>query len=141
MKTTAFRNTAPCSLVEVDRIYRGTYCLHYRGNVAVMMEAVNTSVTSVYFYKTTLRSAPQGRLYPVLCYFACKVPQTSANAGLTVASCYLLRHTIPGFTSPCRTCHEVCIRLTSEVPVIPCLLSRIILSNVSCVRTGRAFVR
>jgi hypothetical protein len=29
-KMTAFWNTAPCSLVQVDRRFRGAYCLHHR---------------------------------------------------------------------------------------------------------------
>jgi hypothetical protein len=30
MKMTAFWDVAPCSLVEVDRRFRGVYCLHYQ---------------------------------------------------------------------------------------------------------------
>jgi hypothetical protein len=30
MKMTTFWDIAPCSLVEVDRRFRGAYCLHYR---------------------------------------------------------------------------------------------------------------
>jgi hypothetical protein len=48
MKITVFWDVAPCSLVETDR---------------PMMEAVNTSETSVNFYETTRRSIPEG------CYF------------------------------------------------------------------------
>jgi hypothetical protein len=29
LKMTAFWDTAPCSLVEIDRYFRGAYCLHY----------------------------------------------------------------------------------------------------------------
>jgi hypothetical protein len=29
---TAFWDIAPCSLVEVDRRFRGAYCLHYQGD-------------------------------------------------------------------------------------------------------------
>jgi hypothetical protein len=47
----------PCSLVEVDRHFRDAYCLHYQGDealiIALMMEAVHTSETSINFYKTT----------------------------------------------------------------------------------------
>jgi hypothetical protein len=31
MKMTAFRDVAPCSLVEVDGCFRGAYCLHLQG--------------------------------------------------------------------------------------------------------------
>jgi hypothetical protein len=30
MKMTAFLDIAPCTLVEVDRRFRGAYCLHYQ---------------------------------------------------------------------------------------------------------------
>jgi hypothetical protein len=32
MKVRAFWNRASCSLVEVDRSFRGMYCLHHQGN-------------------------------------------------------------------------------------------------------------
>jgi hypothetical protein len=32
MKATAFWDTVPCSLVEVDRHFRGVYRLHYQGD-------------------------------------------------------------------------------------------------------------
>jgi hypothetical protein len=48
MKTTPLWKTAPRSLVEVDRRFRGTYCLHY--------QEVSTSETSVYFYETARRN-------------------------------------------------------------------------------------
>jgi hypothetical protein len=32
MKMTVFWDAAPCSLVEIDRRFRGTYCLHHRGD-------------------------------------------------------------------------------------------------------------
>jgi hypothetical protein len=44
-------NVAPCSLVEVDRRFIGAYCLHHQ-DIALMMEAVCTSETSVYFSET-----------------------------------------------------------------------------------------
>jgi hypothetical protein len=44
MKIIAFRDIVPCSLVEVDRCFRGAYCLHHQVN-----EAIRTSETSVYF--------------------------------------------------------------------------------------------
>jgi hypothetical protein len=47
MKMTVFWNVAPCSLVEIDRRFRGAYYLHHQG--ALIMEAVNTSEMSVSF--------------------------------------------------------------------------------------------
>jgi hypothetical protein len=44
MKMTVFWDVAPCSLVEVYRCFRA---------IVLMMEAVNTSETSVYFNQTT----------------------------------------------------------------------------------------
>jgi hypothetical protein len=55
MKNTALWETALCSLVEVDRRFRGAYCLHYRLYDGEMMEAICTSETSANFKKTTLR--------------------------------------------------------------------------------------
>jgi hypothetical protein len=34
LKMTAFWEIAPCSLVEVDRRFRGAYCLHHQGDVS-----------------------------------------------------------------------------------------------------------
>jgi hypothetical protein len=48
---TAFYDTAPYSLVETDRRFRGR---------ALIMEAVNTPETSVDFFKTTRHSIPEG---------------------------------------------------------------------------------
>jgi hypothetical protein len=31
MKVTAFWDIAPCSLIEVERRFRGVYCLHHQG--------------------------------------------------------------------------------------------------------------
>jgi hypothetical protein len=54
----AFCDIAPCSLVEVERRFRDSYCLHHHGSL--MMEAVSTSETSVYFYETAQRYIPEG---------------------------------------------------------------------------------
>jgi hypothetical protein len=54
IKMTAFWNIAPCSLIEVNRCFRGLYRFHYLGDeYALMMEAVCTSETSVYFNEIT----------------------------------------------------------------------------------------
>jgi len=57
MKFRVFWDVAPCSHVEVDRRFRGAYCLHHQG--ALMMEAVRTSETSVNFNLTTRRYIPE----------------------------------------------------------------------------------
>jgi hypothetical protein len=43
MKTTVFWDRAPCSLVEIDRRFRGVYCLHHQ---ALIIEACRISETS-----------------------------------------------------------------------------------------------
>jgi hypothetical protein len=62
MKMTVFRVLAPCSLVDVCRRFRGSYCLHRLNDwtlIALMMEAVSTSETSINFYQTTIRNIPE----------------------------------------------------------------------------------
>jgi hypothetical protein len=63
LKMTAFWAKAPCSLVKADRRFGGEYGLHqqwrWRKNGALMMDAVLTSETSVYFNETTQRYVPQ----------------------------------------------------------------------------------
>jgi hypothetical protein len=46
---TVFWDVAPCNVVQIDRRFRDAYCLL----IALMMEAVSTSETSVSFYQTT----------------------------------------------------------------------------------------
>jgi hypothetical protein len=43
MKTTAFWDVAPCSLVEVDRRFRGVYCLLFHGNGLIALKRRSTS--------------------------------------------------------------------------------------------------
>jgi hypothetical protein len=54
MKMTVFWVVAPCSLFEIYRRFRGAYCL-----IALMMEALSTSETSVSFYATAQRNNPE----------------------------------------------------------------------------------
>jgi hypothetical protein len=63
MKITVFWDVALCSLVEIDRCFRGAHCLHHQGDVliALMMEAVSISETLVSFYQTTQRNIPEDR--------------------------------------------------------------------------------
>jgi hypothetical protein len=48
-----FWNGAPYSLVEIDRRFRGAYC------GVLMMEAAQTSETSVIIYQTTRHRIPE----------------------------------------------------------------------------------
>jgi hypothetical protein len=56
MKMTAFWDIAPCNLTEVDRRFRDVYCPIV---MTLIMEAVRTSETSVYFKETTRRCIPE----------------------------------------------------------------------------------
>jgi hypothetical protein len=58
LKMTTFWDIALCSLVEVEQRFRGSYCRHH-ALIALMMEAVRTSETSVNFYETTRRRNPE----------------------------------------------------------------------------------
>jgi hypothetical protein len=51
---TAFWDMAPRNLMEVDRRFRGAYCLYIR-----VIMAVRTSDTSVCFYESTRRHIPE----------------------------------------------------------------------------------
>jgi uncharacterized membrane protein (DUF485 family) len=55
MKFRVFWDVALCSHVEVDRRFKGAYCLHHQGDefTALMMEAVRTCETSSNFNVTT----------------------------------------------------------------------------------------
>jgi hypothetical protein len=66
VKTTVICEVATGSLVEIDRRFIDAYCVHYQ--VALMMEAVSTSETSVNFYDTLQRYIPQySHLYTRRC--------------------------------------------------------------------------
>jgi hypothetical protein len=64
LKIAAFGDIAPCSHVVVVQCFRGAYCLHYHGDdagfIALMMEAVCTSETSVCYNETTWRNISEG---------------------------------------------------------------------------------
>jgi hypothetical protein len=45
----------PCSLIGVDRRFRSEYCLRRHSFIALMIEAVRTSETSVHSIETTRR--------------------------------------------------------------------------------------
>jgi hypothetical protein len=49
----------PSSLVEVYRRFRGPFCLHHQGDIALTMEAARISVTTVNFYQTTWHYNPE----------------------------------------------------------------------------------
>jgi hypothetical protein len=56
---------APCSLVEVYQLFRGTFSLSHQGDdkIALMMEAESTSETSANFYQTTRRYNPEEAIF------------------------------------------------------------------------------
>jgi hypothetical protein len=56
VKLTAFWDIVPRSIVKVDRSFRGARYLF----IALMMEAVSTCETSIYFKKTTRRYILEG---------------------------------------------------------------------------------
>jgi hypothetical protein len=53
MKMFVFWDVAPCSLVEIDRRFRGAYCLHNQGR----------------FYQITRRSIPEDSHLRITCLF------------------------------------------------------------------------
>jgi hypothetical protein len=61
LKIRAFWDVGPCSIL-VNRHFRGAYCLHHQGGefIALMIEAVRTYKTSVYYNETTRRNIPEG---------------------------------------------------------------------------------
>jgi hypothetical protein len=58
--------TAPCSLVEVYRRFRGAYCVHWV--MTPIMETVSTSETFVNFCQASRRNIPEDiHLIIILC--------------------------------------------------------------------------
>jgi hypothetical protein len=58
MKKTVFLDVPPCSLEETDlRTFQN--CLLLPSLIALMMEAISTSETSINFYETTRRNIPE----------------------------------------------------------------------------------
>jgi hypothetical protein len=53
-------NIVPCSIVEVDRSFRGVYYIHHEGDDNRPDEAERTSETLLYIYETTWRYIPEG---------------------------------------------------------------------------------
>jgi hypothetical protein len=43
MKMAIFQEFVPCSLVEIDKYFRGAYCFIFRAMSYLIVEAVNTS--------------------------------------------------------------------------------------------------
>jgi hypothetical protein len=58
MNFRVFWDILPSSQVDVDRRFRGAYCLHHQGD-EWMMGTVRTSETSVNVYLTTLQYIPE----------------------------------------------------------------------------------
>jgi hypothetical protein len=77
---TAFWDTVPCSLVEVDRRFRGAYCLHHQGDhvpshhhhhITTTPPTHNSVTTNVVLDLTLLlriREVPGSIFYPVTGY-------------------------------------------------------------------------
>jgi hypothetical protein len=64
LEMTVNRDVVPYNLAEIDRRFRGVYCLHPQG--ALMMELVITSETSDNFCENTCHNIPvDGHLYAV----------------------------------------------------------------------------
>jgi hypothetical protein len=61
MMMAVFWNVAPCSLVDIDRRFRGAYRLNHQGDV------VNSSETSVSIYQSVRRNIPQDSNLQVKC--------------------------------------------------------------------------
>jgi hypothetical protein len=65
MKMAVFWVAAPCSLVEVYRCFRVTYCLHHQGDysspIALTMEAASTCETLINCQQTARRHNPEDR--------------------------------------------------------------------------------
>jgi hypothetical protein len=69
MKMVVFWDVTPCSLVDVNRRFRGAYCLQHPDDgdskfmramiITLIMEVGSTSETSVNFYHTTRRNSPE----------------------------------------------------------------------------------
>jgi hypothetical protein len=59
-----FWDVAPCSLAEIDRRFRGAYCLHHQD---LIMEAVSTSETLISFYETARRNIQEDRYLNLVC--------------------------------------------------------------------------
>jgi hypothetical protein len=53
MKFGVFWDVAPCNHVEVGRRFRGAYCLHHQGDLALMMEALKRRSTSTRLHVVT----------------------------------------------------------------------------------------
>jgi hypothetical protein len=64
---TGLWDVVPCSLIEVDRRFRGAISIMRAMNIliALMMKAVYTSETSVYLYETTRRYTSEGCLLQI----------------------------------------------------------------------------
>jgi hypothetical protein len=77
MKMIAFRDIAPCSIVEVYRRFRVAYCLLYpREFIDLMMEAVRNSETTVSINEITWCHIPESYHLQVIFRLAKKQKQS-----------------------------------------------------------------
>jgi hypothetical protein len=84
MKITAFRDIAPCSHVEVDRSFGGTYYLHRGFEIPDDGGSTRSSETSVYFNVTTPRCNSKA-----VTLISGKFSQLDAQSAIVI---YLLQH-------------------------------------------------
>jgi hypothetical protein len=59
MKMVVFWDDSPCSLVEIDQRFRGSYCLHHQDDETLMIEIVSTFEMSVNSYQIARRNIPE----------------------------------------------------------------------------------
>jgi hypothetical protein len=67
IKFTVFRDVPPCSHIQVDRRFRGAYCLHHQGNFiiySVLIFVTNSVITYLILYIFNIYY-----IYVILAYF------------------------------------------------------------------------
>jgi hypothetical protein len=69
MKMRVFWDIAPCSLAGVDRRFVLAYYILHQGIIALIMDAIRTSETSVYSSETTRRYIPEDSSSRLNCVF------------------------------------------------------------------------
>jgi hypothetical protein len=76
MKATAFLEGEPCSPVEVYRRFRGVHFFHNQDVIALVLQAINTSETSVNFYRTTRCNFSEDRNFLATVHINCVILST-----------------------------------------------------------------
>jgi hypothetical protein len=60
-------DVAPCSLVEIDRLFKGAYCLHLQGRSSKYSVSASKENTTRLHYKDELVNAVQGNNFFCVC--------------------------------------------------------------------------